>query len=188
MRKILGFILENAGLNKKSVIADLGAGSGDYERWLKNRVKRIDAVELSDEIVRAMKREFGKSNVRVIRADIRKTGLGSGRYDVVLMILALHHIRDAERALEEVSRIMKPGGRFILADMFTKNEILNRLYDFIDARGRRFRGGHGHYYRKRGALEQMIKKHFAIKKIAECPYKGIRHFVAGRALYCLGKG
>ena len=41
------------------------------------------------------------------------------RFDVALCILVLHHVPDIHTVLDEVARILKPSGRFIILDMKT---------------------------------------------------------------------
>jgi len=185
--KTLEFILENLRFSKKTVIVDLAAGSGNYERSLKGRVKSIDAVELSEEMVSMMRKEFKGSNVNVIKSDIINTCLKSGSYDAALFIMSLHHVKDAESSIAEVARLLKPNGSFILVDRVPRSNILNRMYDSLDAKRKGVKEGYGHYYRNRKSLETSLSKNFTIKKSVDYPYDGFKGLIITRMMYCLVK-
>ena len=52
-------------------------------------------------------------------ADARRLPMPDGRFDVVLSLLCIHNIEgraDQARALNEIARVLKPGGRALIAD------------------------------------------------------------------------
>jgi SAM-dependent methyltransferase len=53
-------------------------------------------------------------------ADAEELPYGDGTFDLVVGHAVLHHIPDVERALREVVRVLKPGGRFVFAGEPTK--------------------------------------------------------------------
>ena len=56
-----------------------------------------------------------KSNlVEWSRLDVERTGYESGFFDAAMCSLAIHHFRDLSRAFEEVARVIRPSGRFVV--------------------------------------------------------------------------
>jgi ubiquinone/menaquinone biosynthesis C-methylase UbiE len=187
-RRMLKFILENAHFTKDKVVADLAAGSGNYAIHLKDKVKRIDAVDISDEMIRIMQKLFhGDNRVKVIKDDITSMDLDSDSYDVVLLIMSLHHIAKAEQVLEETSRILKPGGIFILIDRIAKDKAKADEFDKSEKQMKEYGHGHGQYQRTEQEIESLLNKRFKIIKKQEMPYPDERQPILTRFLYALEK-
>ena len=58
--------------------------------------------------------------VRVVTSDMRAVPLASASVDVVLSSLAIHNVPDEagrDRAIAEIARVLKPGGRVVIQDM-----------------------------------------------------------------------
>ena len=56
-------------------------------------------------------------NVTVARADITDLPYSTGSFDVATTYLMLHHVLDWPRALDEVWRVLRPGGVFVGYDL-----------------------------------------------------------------------
>jgi len=75
-------------------------------------------IDLSDRMVGAAERrarEKKSSNCRFSRMDAETLDLPDASFDVVLCALGLMYIPDPERALQEMRRVLRPGGRISLA-------------------------------------------------------------------------
>jgi SAM-dependent methyltransferase len=93
--------------------AGLGTISGRVRPWL----DALDLVEPSPDMVPALKQRFaGDVNVRVFHAnqeDHVKT-CAAPCYDVVVMVNVLEHIENDQAALNDMHRLLRPGGRLLL--------------------------------------------------------------------------
>jgi arsenite methyltransferase len=68
--------------------------------------------------------------VDLITADLRALPLASGSVDVVVSSLAIHNIADGPgrmRAVGEAARVLRPGGRLVLADFRHARAYADRL-------------------------------------------------------------
>src|SRR2546428_5566651 len=65
----------------------------------------------------AKKRLHGLDNVDLRRGELEALPIDEARLDAAAMMLVLHHVPEPARALAEVARVLKPGGRLILVDM-----------------------------------------------------------------------
>ena len=100
------------------VVGDLGCGTGQVSAALAPFVARVVAVDSSAAMLQAAKKrlhEFG--NVDLRRGDIEALPIDDARLDAATLMLVLHHVPEAEKALAEVARVVKPGGRVIIVDM-----------------------------------------------------------------------
>jgi len=92
------------------VAADVGAGTGIFARQLADRGPRVIAVEPN-----AAMRAAAAPHPRVSwhEGSAEATGLPRGSVDLVVCAQAFHWFRQPE-ALEELHRILRPGGRLAL--------------------------------------------------------------------------
>jgi tRNA (adenine57-N1/adenine58-N1)-methyltransferase len=105
--KDLGFILAETGINKDSVVVDMGAGSGGSACFLAQYAKEVytfDVEEKNLEQVRKNVEYFNLKNVIVQKADAYDV-LPVENVDVVLLDLP-----EPWRAIHSVDKILKIGG------------------------------------------------------------------------------
>ena len=99
-------------------VGDLGCGTGQVSAALAPFVARVIAVDGSAAMLQAAKKRlqpFG--NVELRRGDLEALPIDEALLDAATLMLVLHHVTEPARALAEVARVLKPGGRLILVDM-----------------------------------------------------------------------
>jgi len=106
--------LLNKGINKNSVIADIGSGTGILSKLLINEVKEIYLIEPNDEM-----REYSKTylsqndNCTFINANAENTTLKDHSIDAIVVAQAFHWF-DIEKCKIEFKRILKPYANIFL--------------------------------------------------------------------------
>jgi SAM-dependent methyltransferase len=123
-------------------VADLGCGEGyltiEAARW----ASRVIAVDKSDAVLqraRALARRRRVSNVIWKRGELEKLPMKDASVDVAMLSQALHHARDAARAVAEAARVTTPGGRVLLLDLrahqeeWVRSKLGDRRLGFDDA-------------------------------------------------------
>jgi SAM-dependent methyltransferase len=99
-------------------VGDLGCGTGQVSELLAPHVARVIAVDGSTDMVQAARRRLkGSANVDVRRGDMEALPIDEAQLDVAILALVLHHVPEPVRALAEVNRVLRPGGRVLLVDM-----------------------------------------------------------------------
>ena len=70
-------------------------------------------------------RELSTAEVR--RGELEALPIADGELDAATLILVLHHLPDPSAALAEAHRVLKPGGRLVIADMLPHDREEYRL-------------------------------------------------------------
>jgi ArsR family transcriptional regulator len=102
------------------VIADLGAGEGDFSLLLAERATNVIAVDSSArmlEVGRALARRHGVKNIEFRLGDMEELPIKDRAVDLVFFSQSLHHTLHPERAIDEAWRILAPGGRIVILDL-----------------------------------------------------------------------
>jgi ubiquinone/menaquinone biosynthesis C-methylase UbiE len=116
-------IITALGLKDGSVMADIGAGDGDYEVLLSRAVGsagRVYAEDIRESAVKELHKVVTNNrldNVTVLQGDPDDPKLPSGALDAVLMVITYHEVVPYQKMLERVMTTLKPGGRFVVVDM-----------------------------------------------------------------------
>jgi ubiquinone/menaquinone biosynthesis C-methylase UbiE len=105
-------------------IGDLGCGTGQVSELVAPHVARMIAVDGSTDMVHAARKRLkGLGNVEVRRGDLEALPIDDGQLDVAIVALVLHHVPEPVRALAEVRRVLKSGGRILVLDMLPHDRV-----------------------------------------------------------------
>jgi len=121
-------------LNYASVAAgeccvDLGSGRGtDVLRMAgevgeKGFVFGVDVSEGMLETARKNAAKLGIDNVSFICSDLESIAIPDGTADLVISNCTINHASDKDKVWHEVYRILKPGGRFVVSDIYAASPI-----------------------------------------------------------------
>jgi ubiquinone/menaquinone biosynthesis C-methylase UbiE len=107
-----------AFVNSEWTVGDLGCGTGQVAAAIAPFVCRVLAVDASAAMLQAAKKRLqGIANVELRRGELEALPIDDARLDAATLMLVLHHVPEPERALGEVARVLKPGGRVVVVDM-----------------------------------------------------------------------
>ena len=100
------------------VVGDLGCGTGELAGSLAPFVGRVIGVDASKPMLAAARRRLeGMDNVELRPGELEALPIADAELDAAVCFLVLHHVVEPARALAEVSRVLKPGGRVLIVDM-----------------------------------------------------------------------
>ena len=113
------------GLQPNAVL-DLGCGTGQLTKRLGERFPEatIIGADLSNGMLeRAAERAQSDDAVTnlggFVRADAQRLPLASGSFDIVTCTESFHWYADQEAAVAELARLVRPGGRLVIASIAT---------------------------------------------------------------------
>ena len=118
---------------------DVATGSGDLARALGRRLLPGGEIWLTD-INRSML-ERGRDRVLdagllapAVQCDAERLPFPSGHFDCVTVAFGLRNMTHKERALAEMTRVLKPGGRLLVLEFSRIWKPLERAYDLYSMR------------------------------------------------------
>lgn len=110
--------IQKAYLRPEMIVADVGAGTGYLSAGLAPLVRQVWVLDGSAEMLdQARKNLADFDNIEYRYAEALSLPLSDAAVDAVFANMYLHHIPDPAAALQEMVRILRPGGRLILTDM-----------------------------------------------------------------------
>ena len=105
-------------LDSRWVVGDLGCGTGQVAAAIAPFVARVVAVDRSGDMLQAARRRLrSAANVDVRRGELEALPIAEAELDAATLLLVLHHLPDPAAALQETARVLRPGGRVLIADM-----------------------------------------------------------------------
>ena len=90
-------------VKKGSISADICCGTGVSVEFLKHNSKVVYGIDASKDMVDIAKKRFSKDKKIIIKlADAADTKLKSNFFDIVLIRMSLHHIKDKKPVIKEL--------------------------------------------------------------------------------------
>jgi SAM-dependent methyltransferase len=93
-------------------ILEVGCGWGELAEWVGRETgAEVVAIDLSPRMVE-LARERG---IDAQVGDVQALPFADGEFDVAIAAWMLYHVPDLDRALAELARVLRPGGRLVVA-------------------------------------------------------------------------
>lgn len=135
-------LLDGLQLRGDERILDLGCGRGAVlltaaQRLSKGRAVGVDLWKREDQSGNAIEStrqnaeaEGVADRVELHTADMTTLPFAANSFDIVLSNVAVHNIKSRagrEKAIDEAVRVLRPGGRLLIADLFATRDYADRL-------------------------------------------------------------
>ena len=124
-----GGALTYAEPKEGEVCVDLGSGRGTDVLRMSEMVGEngfVYGIDISDGMLEKARRnaaKFGTSNVLFVRSELEKLELPDNLADLVISNCTLNHAADKQAVWNEIHRILKKGGRFVISDIYATTAI-----------------------------------------------------------------
>ncbi len=107
-------------------VLEVGCGPGEAAARIREFGAEVEAIDVSERMVE-LTRDRGV-NARV--GDVQELPFEDGWFDCALAAWMLYHVPDVERAVSELARVLRPGGRLVAVT--NRREHLKELAQLVD--------------------------------------------------------
>jgi arsenite methyltransferase len=130
--KLRDKVLSKLNFKGSESILDIGCGRGlllieaakkvpngkatGVDLWLGN----LEFKNTPQMVLENAKIEGVSNQVEIITADAQALPFNNNSFDMVMTSLMMHHVSDINKALNEMIRVLKPGGTIVIADVNSK--------------------------------------------------------------------
>ena len=132
-------VLRSVPVENAQIVADIGCGTGVFLKIAKQKYPSVQFIGLDPDrpALEIAKKRLARAglNVELKEAFAESLPLSDRSIDVCFSTLAFHHMPDSskQKAVEEIHRILKPGGRVVIADFGASESIwMRRILSFFD--------------------------------------------------------
>jgi len=124
-----GLPTEFAKIQEGDTVIDLGSGAGNdafiarHETGASGKVIGIDFTPTMIEKARLNAEKLGYNNVEFRQGDIEHMPVADNTVDVIVMNCVLNLVPNKEAVINEVFRVIKPGGHFSISDIVLLGDL-----------------------------------------------------------------
>lgn len=95
---------------KSFSVLDVGCSTGFITNYLSNFCGRVVGIDIDGTAIEFAERQFARSNLNFVLSDSQKTKFSDNAFDAVICAHIYEHVPDSGRLLDEIFRVLKPGG------------------------------------------------------------------------------
>ena len=100
-------------------LLDVGCGDGELASELARRGAIVTGLDADPTMIAAAQRriEIASIQLQLIEAQVERLPFDDGIFDRVVAVTVLCFVCDAERAIAEMTRVLKPGGQLVIGEL-----------------------------------------------------------------------
>lgn len=137
--QLTGRVLERAHIQDGERVLDVGCGTATLLIAAKSRspTAQMVGVDTDERVLQIARKKIAQHQVEVevVQAGAEHLPFRPSSFDVVTSSLVFHHLPTEikQQAMHEIYRVLKPGGRFLLADFGKPEGVLLRTFFAVGA-------------------------------------------------------
>ena len=106
-------------------VLDVGTEDGDFIKLLMKTLKEYTSftgVDISEKELDKARERFKEDPVEFIVMNAESLTFQDNQFDMVCLSYTIHHLENIDSVLAEAYRVLKPGGYFIIQEMYSDGE------------------------------------------------------------------
>jgi ubiquinone/menaquinone biosynthesis C-methylase UbiE len=118
-------VREKLGTISGGKVLDVGTDDGDFIKVLMKTLKdygTFTGVDISDEELDKARERFNDNPAEFMVMNAESMTFDDHQFDTVCMSYTIHHLENIDTVLAEMYRVLKPGGHFIIQEMYSDGE------------------------------------------------------------------
>lgn len=123
------------GLGPDEEALDVACGPGLVACDFAQHAAHVTGIDLTPAMIdqaRKLQAEKGLTNLEWRIGDVSNLPFADGSFSIVFTRFSFHHLLDPARALSEMARVCRPGGRVGVVDVYSKNPEQGAAYDHVE--------------------------------------------------------
>jgi len=108
-------VLKELLLNQETKILDISCGTGELLQKLEGKAS-LYGIDFSEEMLKKARSKLSQK-AKLQKADVHALPFNDNFFDYVFSTEAFHHYYDQQKAVQEMARITKTGGKVLVVDI-----------------------------------------------------------------------
>ena len=122
--------VEALGKISAGQVLDVATGSGGFITFLMDNLKDftdITGIDCNERPLEAARKTHLEENMHFLHLDAAHMDFPDSHFDTVCIANSLHHLSNLDGVLTEMMRVCKPGGHFIISEMYRDDQSETQL-------------------------------------------------------------
>ncbi len=122
----LGQLCQRLDIKPGSIVLDVGTGTGVFIPFLLSKIGsngQIVAFDFAEEMLKIARTKELNGNIDYLCADVTDIAFASEIFDSVVCYSSFPHFQDKPRALAEMNRVIKSGGKLFICHTSSRAKI-----------------------------------------------------------------
>jgi ubiquinone/menaquinone biosynthesis C-methylase UbiE len=132
----LAAMIQSVTLTGNEKVLDIGTGAGHTALTFSPFVGQCVGIDITEEMVQVATdyaKERRAQNVSFQQGDAENLPFQDSAFDIITCRFAAHHFPNVQNALQEISRVLKIGGHFLLVDHYAPEDLaLDRFVNTLN--------------------------------------------------------
>ena len=127
-------VIEKLNALDYSSLLDVGFGTGEVLSRIYSEGVKFSGLDISPKMLDIARKNLGE-NVDLRLGDSEELPWDDGSFDAVLCLNSFHHYPNPEKVLNEMNRVLKKGGKLVMADPWQSTPLRQLMNTFIHFNG-----------------------------------------------------
>jgi len=126
---------DNLDIDPGATVLDVGTGTGIFVPFLLKIISpggKLVCMDSAEKMIEKARKKKIKGNIDYICADIHSTDFEDEVFDAVVCYSSFPHFHSKSRALKEINRVLKKGGKLFICHTSSRvdiNKIHNQIHE-----------------------------------------------------------